>query len=122
MLEDFAAGRFCGVFAGVGSISFLVPIDEWKPCGDRAPLLGESRKDGGREARSSPKSPDFIVRFLAIVEGGVKVSEVEMTRLTVDGGEEFRDRRLCPDGGGGVWAERSRWEATRVDFRSAYGW
>jgi hypothetical protein len=104
MVEVFVSGRLCGVRSGVGSISFFVAIDDWKPCGDRAAFLGEKNVEDDANAvndvRSSPRYPVpvavavFVDRFFEIVDGGVKVFAIETAFLIVDGGEEWRVRRL----------------------------
>jgi len=101
MVELFVSGRLCGVRSGVGSISFFVAIDDWKPCGDRVPFLGENNVEDDandvNDVRSSPRCPVpvFVDRFFEIVEGGVKVFAIETAAfLIVDGGEEWMVRRL----------------------------
>lgn len=78
IVEDLVSARFCGVFAGVGSISFLVPMEEWKPWGELARLAV------WKEVLSSPKCLGLFARLREIVEGGVMLEDPETLRFAAD--------------------------------------
>ena len=61
----------------------------------------------------------LFARLREMVEGGVMLEDPEAVRFEADWGEEFAERRLWLEAGGGVCAELSRCDATRVDFLRA---